>query len=125
MNETEFVLLASGGRMRNDNTTDILMWFNENGDGINWGNMISMSYVHNLLLENDPNNEKYLFTENVNSTTYQPRETNSYTSLINWNNKNMKNDNTADVMITYDMIKNENHYVFSMDFVLKLTASSY
>eukprot|EP01084_Bolivina_argentea_P240856 404489_1 len=31
MNKNHFALLASGGRMRNDNTTDIFIWINDNG----------------------------------------------------------------------------------------------
>ena len=106
------VLLASGGRMRNDNTSDILLWVN--GDGMarqatDW-TMISLSYVHNQLMMSDP---AYLFDAHVNSTTYSPRETNSYTSLVN--GQGMQG------FVSYDMIKSGQKHSFSVDFVLNLS----
>ena len=73
-------LLLSGGRMRNLNTTDILLWVSADG-GNTWAEH-SISGVHNSLVRN----ETYAgyaarFGGQVNATA-APRTTSSYTSLF-------------------------------------------
>ena len=110
------ILVASGGRMRNDDTSDILMWINSDGMAIKWDKMISISYIHNEMLAGDGSMSKYLFDKNVNSTTYSPRETNSYTSLIQYQ---YASNNKGYGVITYDQIKNGVQVSFAMDFMIQ------
>lgn len=85
------VMLMSGGRMRNKNTSDVLMWSSTDGQGETWTEH-SLSAAHNAG-ETDPT---LRYDANVNSTTFGPRETNSYTSLV------QLTENTA--LVTYDQI---------------------
>jgi hypothetical protein len=72
-------LILTGGRWRNHGTTDILLWYNEDGMGgaTDWAGPVSISYWHNALATN----ETWKFSPHVNSTA-EPRETTSYTSIV-------------------------------------------
>lgn len=73
-------LLLSGGRWRNHDTSDILLWVDESGTLAAgpeaFGTMTSISYNHNELVAN----ASWRFTPLVNSS--KVRETTSYTSLL-------------------------------------------
>ena len=86
-------LILSGGRQRNSNTSDILLWTARvSGAALPvWGNVHSISFEHNRRMPN----ATLRFDANVNSTSYSPRETNSYTSLVRIN--------ASRGLITYDM----------------------
>ena len=79
----------------------------------NW-DIISISYIHNLLILKNNNQKLPMFDSNVNSTTFSPRETNSYTSLINWS---VLNNNNYGI-IFYDMIKQNIKYTFGLQFTI-------
>ena len=68
---------CTGGRHRNDHTSDVLLWTATDGSGESW-TPYSLSAAHNAGTP-DPS---LRYDANVNSTTFSPRETNSYTSLV-------------------------------------------
>ena len=68
---------CTGGRHRNDHTSDVLLWTATDGSGESW-TPYSLSAAHNAGMP-DPS---LRYDANVNSTTFSPRETNSYTSLV-------------------------------------------
>lgn len=74
-------LLLAGGRMRNHNTSDILLWVNHDGLGRRWEE-VSISSVHNDLAAN----ASWRYDEHVNSTddhwARDHPQTTSYTSLL-------------------------------------------
>ncbi len=84
-------MLMSGGRHRNENTSDVILWSSHDGSGEKW-TAHSLSAAHNAR-EKD---HALRFDAKVNSTEFSPRETNSYTSLV------LLTDNTA--LVIYDMI---------------------
>jgi hypothetical protein len=83
-------MLLSGGRMRNMNTSDVILW-SSTDNGETWA-VHSISAAHNVGMV-DP---ALRYDAKVNSTTYGPRETNSYTSLVALN--------STSAVVTYDMI---------------------
>ena len=87
-------MLLSGGRMRNRNTSDVLMWSSTDGEGETW-TAHSISAAHNAGMM-DP---ALRYDAKVNSTNYSPRETNSYTSLVALN--------STSAVVMYDMILNK------------------
>ena len=64
-------LLHTGGRHRNDHTSDVLLWTATDGSGESW-TPYSLSAAHNAGTP-DPS---LRYDANVNSTTFSPRETN-------------------------------------------------
>ena len=86
-------MLLSGGRHRNENTSDVILWTATDGAGELW-QAHSLSAAHNAGIL--PQDSDLRYDANVNSTTFSPRETNSYTSLV------ALSDSTA--LVTYDMI---------------------
>ena len=101
-------VLLSGGRMRNLNTSDIILWVNHDvlGHASEW-HEYSISYQHNLKIGLHYNNASLAFDSNVNSTTFAPRESNSYTSLVRLSETR--------TLLTYDMHKSGREYSFSME----------
>lgn len=84
-------MLLSGGRMRDHGTSDVLLWVDWSGtallqaagsepeqEALDAFEEFSLSYWHNK----GETNETLRFTPNVNSTSFSPRETMSYTSII-------------------------------------------
>lgn len=84
-------MLLSGGRHRNDNTSDVILWSSHDGSGEQW-KAHSLSSAHNAG-QKDP---ALRYDAKVNSTDFSPRETNSYTSLV------LLTDTSA--LVIYDMI---------------------
>lgn len=84
-------MLLSGGRRRNENTSDVILWAATDGTGEVWA-AHSLSAAHNAG-QTDP---ALRYDAKVNSSSYSPRETNSYTSLVALSAK------TA--LVVYDMI---------------------
>ena len=62
---------CTGGRHRNDHTSDVLLWTATDGSGESW-TPYSLSAAHNAGTP-DPS---LRYDANVNSTTFSPRETN-------------------------------------------------
>jgi hypothetical protein len=85
-------MLLSGGRHRNDNTSDVILWTATDGTGESW-TAHSLSAAHNAG-QVDPS---LRYNGLVNSTTYSPRETNSYTSLVALS--------ATKALVIYDMIR--------------------
>ena len=91
--------LLSGGRMRNANTSDVLLW--HNGDARDPASPWvphSLSDRHNAGTGPPPRfavNASLRFDAHVNSTTFGPRQTNAYTSLARLNE--------SAFVVTYDM----------------------
>ena len=73
-------LLLSGGRTWNKNR-DSLVWLNAAGDGAQWL-PYSLSYWHNTLITPHGNNTPRFDPVATNSSSHWPRESNSYTSLV-------------------------------------------
>ena len=89
-------MLLSGGRHRNANTSDVILWTSTDGTGEDWA-AHSLSAAHNAGQKAAPSLPRY--DSAVNSTTYTPRETTSYTSLV------ALTDTTA--LVFYSMIKSK------------------
>lgn len=89
-------LLLSGGRHRNANTTDVIVWLDSTATGAGPWTEYSISYWHNTLIQD----ASLKFTSFVNSTA-EPRETTSYTSLIPVTGCTMA-PGCQDVVITYN-----------------------
>lgn len=68
--------VLGGGRLRIENTNDILLWTSANASLTSWSKH-SVSYWHNALVTTNT----LRFTAEVNSTS-EPRETSSYVSLL-------------------------------------------
>ena len=72
-------LLLAGGRHKNANTSDVLLWVDEAGDGRAFGAGISLSAAHNA----GATDASWRFTPEVNSSAHDaPRQTTAYTSLV-------------------------------------------
>jgi len=108
-------LLLSGGRWRNHNTTDILLWWSSDGSGDagSWADPVSLSYWHNLLAPN----ATWRFTPHVNSTS-EPRETTSYTSLVRIDDGSLAG--TARVGVSYNRLAADGSaWFFFMPFTVR------
>ncbi len=101
-------LVLTGGRMRNENTSDILMWVDATGTGDGPWARTSITFWHNRLVAN----ASLQFDARVNSTTFSPRETNSYTSLVRLDGAGARG------LVTYDMYRGGVQRSFSMEFAL-------
>ena len=77
-------LVLTGGRHRNANTSDVLLWYNADGRGTAW-QAYSLSYHHNKGVASGGRRPNVrVFDERVNKSTdfVLPRETNAYTSVF-------------------------------------------
>ena len=74
-------LLLGGGRMRNANTSDILLWVSAAGDGARWS-AHSISSQHNRFMPPEKRFDSSVNKSGAYPTFGDPRETSSYTSLL-------------------------------------------
>lgn len=90
-------LLLSGGRWRDHNTSDILLWSNYDGLGIDWDDPLSITGIHNMLVTN----KSWKFDSDVNRTS-DPRETTSYTSIVPLDNGYVPGSKTRYIGLSYN-----------------------
>eukprot|EP00658_Telonema_sp_P-2_P066782 TRINITY_DN55748_c0_g1_i2.p1 TRINITY_DN55748_c0_g1~~TRINITY_DN55748_c0_g1_i2.p1 ORF type:complete len:102 (+),score=18.35 TRINITY_DN55748_c0_g1_i2:203-508(+) len=101
--------------MHNANTSDILLWWNQDGTGRAW-EPYSISFHHNRGVHN----RTLAFDARVNSTAawtptgWSTRQTNAYTSLVPLGGQQ--------VMITYGMHKPELQLEMSFSMEFQITS---
>lgn len=104
-------VILGGGRLRNMDTSDILLWESPDGMGESW-HEYSISYWHNRLAAANVSK----FTKQMNSTQ-EPRQSSSYVSLLDagpgefvvvyeqWRNRHVPGGDTVFAMrVTVDSI---------------------